>query len=262
MSVIRVKHETHYVVLNKEILENPNISLKAKGLWAFCMAKPDHWEFHITQLESSLKEGKKCLYNALQELTKFGYCMKVQGKDEYGKFTAVDYEIFETSQIQKILPQSPFGHAADRHAEKEPLVSNECEQVKKEIVCPTPPVGEPVPQKIIKKRTDGKEEIADQSILFKKALSLKKDWGTHEILEAWHILDKCEGAVNDWFRFIEGTIKKLRNKKNFEKIEAQRTTPKPLEKHECRTNTQKTSTPLTKDSIQQLFLTAGLPIPK
>jgi hypothetical protein len=101
MSVFRVKHQENFVVLHKEILENPNISLKAKGLWAFCMSKPNDWEFHVKQLETTLLEGKDALYNIINELLHFGYCRRITNKDEKGKWTTVDYEIYENTFLNK-----------------------------------------------------------------------------------------------------------------------------------------------------------------
>ncbi len=129
MSVIRIKHERNYVVLQKEMLENPNISLKAKGLWAYCLSKPDNWEFHITQLVSAVKEGRDFVRNAIDELIEFGYCIRIQNKDKFGKWTTVDYEIFETSQLKKSLPQTCFPLTDDPLAANPPLLSNDSHQV-------------------------------------------------------------------------------------------------------------------------------------
>lgn len=137
MSVIRVKkHLENYVILHKEILENAEISLKSKGLWAFCMAKPDDWEFHVEQLEKTLKEGEKALYSALEELIEFGYVKRVQGKGPKGRFQATDYEIFETSQLKKCLPHRPFGDADNGRADKAELLRN---NYTKELKKPIPP---------------------------------------------------------------------------------------------------------------------------
>lgn len=125
MSVIRVNHERNYVVLQKECLENSNISLKAKGLWAYCLSKPDHWEFHINQLVDSVKEGRDSIRSAMEELIKYGYCIRTQNKDDLGKWTTVDYEIFETSQLKKCLPRTGFPQTGFPLTDNPPLVSND-----------------------------------------------------------------------------------------------------------------------------------------
>lgn len=128
MTVIRIKHDKNYVVLQKEILENPNISLKTKGFWAYCMSKPDDWVFHVHQLVSTLKEGVTAIRGCIKELEKHGYIIKSQKKKERGQFDSFDYEVYETSRFKKSLPQSGFPHADDPLTENQPLLSNNLNQ--------------------------------------------------------------------------------------------------------------------------------------
>ena len=73
MSIIRVKHDKNYVCIHKGALEDPNLSFKAKGLWAYCMSRPDDWEFHVSHLASVSKEKECAIYSALKELKREGY---------------------------------------------------------------------------------------------------------------------------------------------------------------------------------------------
>jgi hypothetical protein len=109
MAVIKIiKHEQNFVILQKEIFENPEISLKAKGLWATCMAKPNDWVFYVDQMASCLKEGKDALYSGLDELIEYGYCIRITRKNEKGQFALTDYEMYETSKLNKKVPQRGF----------------------------------------------------------------------------------------------------------------------------------------------------------
>lgn len=126
MSVIRTKHTKNYVVIDNAMLENRNLSLKAKGLLAYCLSKPNNWEFSVENLANTLKEKKTAIYSALKELIGQGYCRKIQGKNKFGKFCAVDYEIYDTKQeIQIILPHSGKPQAEDPQAENRTQVSND-----------------------------------------------------------------------------------------------------------------------------------------
>jgi hypothetical protein len=125
MSVVRIKKTENYVVLSKQALENPKLSLKAKGLWAYCMGKPDNWEFHLIQLQKTFIEGRRAISGAIEELIQQGYCIRIQNKDENGRWTTVDYEIFETSQLKESLPESRFVRAENALAQNVHLLSNE-----------------------------------------------------------------------------------------------------------------------------------------
>lgn len=61
-----------YTQINNEILYSPDLSLKAKGLYAFMYAKPDDWNFTASSMASQLKEGKRAILNILNELKEFG----------------------------------------------------------------------------------------------------------------------------------------------------------------------------------------------
>jgi hypothetical protein len=129
MAVKRIPHSRNYVVLQKEVLEDSNLSLKAKGLWAYCMAKPDDWSFHLIQLATVLKEGITAIRSTIKELIENGYCKRIQSKTSNGRFDSYDYEILE---IKEILPQSGFPNAAKASVVNPTLLSKDSNQVKKD----------------------------------------------------------------------------------------------------------------------------------
>ena len=78
MSVIKVKAQKDFTVLFNVVLENPDLSFKAKGLWAYCMSRPDDWEFHVSHLATVSKEKERAIYAALDELIKAGVVVRTQ----------------------------------------------------------------------------------------------------------------------------------------------------------------------------------------
>ena len=71
----------------------------------------------------------------------------------------------------------------------------------------------------MKKDSKGKDLKFDESEIFAFALKTHADWTSEEILYALDAAWKCKGPINSVTGFLEGTVKKLRNKKNFEKME-------------------------------------------
>lgn len=125
MTVVRVKQPSGFTIISNSVLENPNLSFKAKGLWAYCMSKPDNWNFHVSHLATVSQEGKNAVYSALKELEKEGIVEKVQ-ENTRGKFGPVDYVIYPYSkEIQIILPLRDFPQTEKPHAENPPLVSTD-----------------------------------------------------------------------------------------------------------------------------------------
>lgn len=105
MTVIRVSHQKNYVVINKLVLEDKDLSFKAKGIWAYYMSRPDDWTFHVSHLATISSEKEKAVYSGLKELEKAGYLRKIQLR-ENGRFGTFDYEI---SEIKIISPQPQKG---------------------------------------------------------------------------------------------------------------------------------------------------------
>ena len=133
MSVFRVKrHNSNFVMLHKGALENPRLSFKAKGLWAYCMSRPDNWEFKVAHLKKVSKEGEDAIYSALKELENEGYLIKIQ-QNQGGKFGPVDYEMHE---IQIILPLRDFPDAGNPHAGNPALIRKD---IKQGMICSCPP---------------------------------------------------------------------------------------------------------------------------
>lgn len=101
MSIIRVIHnrENPFVQLNKEALWDKNLSLKALGLWARCMSRPDNWKFSVKELVSKSKEGRRAIDGAIKELIEAGYALRLEyyEKSEDGKFNegGFEYVFFE-----------------------------------------------------------------------------------------------------------------------------------------------------------------------
>ena len=123
MSVIRIKHKKDYVCIHTGALEDPNLSFKAKGLWAYCMSKTDDWKFHVTHLATVCKDKTTVIYSCIKELIKAGYCEKKRLRDEKGKCVGIEYTIHEVSTLKKFLPHSGFLNEGFLNQGNQPLVN-------------------------------------------------------------------------------------------------------------------------------------------
>lgn len=94
------KYDTGYTqVLNKVLLDE-NLSLKAKGLYAYLFSKPDGWQFHIDVMEKGLKESKGQIRTIIKELLDLGYIERKQ-VNENGVFGGIVYEFIKQNNIEK-----------------------------------------------------------------------------------------------------------------------------------------------------------------
>lgn len=107
---------------------------------------------------------------------------------------------------------------------------------------------EPEKKSCIKKTPIGEQISIEKDSIFREAIRQKRDWKTQEIEQAWEILCKTKQLVTDGFKFIEGTIKNLREiEKN--KLYTQKQSMKKDVK--CQNSQETTSTERSKTSKEQ-----------
>ena len=112
-----------YGITPNELLNNPEISLKAKGLFGYLQSKPDGWKFSVNRMANQLKEGPEAISNALHELEEFGYLTRTPVKDEKGQFQGYNYQLSVLGKSRK--RKTPL-------TENHPTISNK-ESSKKDI---------------------------------------------------------------------------------------------------------------------------------
>lgn len=91
MSKIYIKEK--YGQIPNELLNNDEISLKAKGLFGYLQSKPDGWDFSEERITKKIKEGKTALHSAIKELEEYGYLRRESNKDSEGKWSGYNYTL-------------------------------------------------------------------------------------------------------------------------------------------------------------------------
>lgn len=110
MSIIRIVRdkENPYVQVNRRVIHDENLSLKALGLWVRCFYSREESIFDIKLLKKSMKEGREAFYSAMNELIEVGYVLRYQPKNRHfsangkpvsgrtkNQFQSVQYIFFE-----------------------------------------------------------------------------------------------------------------------------------------------------------------------
>ena len=81
-----------YTQVDNNILNLKNISLKAKGLYAFLCSKPNNWNFSYKWLIFQLQEWEKAIRSAVKELVNIEILLRIP-KKEWNSFTGWDWII-------------------------------------------------------------------------------------------------------------------------------------------------------------------------
>lgn len=80
------KQNLPFTTVANEVLCNPSISWKAKGLYAYLFSKPDGWEFSSNRITREGLDGRHLVQATLRELENYGYLertKKSNGKMDY-----------------------------------------------------------------------------------------------------------------------------------------------------------------------------------
>lgn len=101
MSIIRVKKDTNYSVMNNEFLRREDLSWRAKGILAYLLSRPDDWKVSSVDLARRSKEGRDATKKAYDELKEHGYLKVFPIKGDGEKIIRWDWEVYEKPQSQE-----------------------------------------------------------------------------------------------------------------------------------------------------------------
>lgn len=90
---LRNHDQIPFVMLNREVLHDKRISLKAKGLLAYLIDKPSNWEFTLEGIIAQLKESRDAIRNGLKELQQYGYLEIIASRHATGRFAKSEWII-------------------------------------------------------------------------------------------------------------------------------------------------------------------------
>lgn len=115
MGKIKLARKDNYTIISNNVLKNKNLSLKAKGLYAYMWSLPDDWDYSVAGLVTLLKEGKSAITEALKELESEGYLVRTILR-KGGKFSDVDYILHENPQFSPFtdFPSAVFPSAENQ----------------------------------------------------------------------------------------------------------------------------------------------------
>lgn len=109
MSAIRGVKDRRFkfTQLLNSMLEDPGLSLKAKGFIGYCLTKPEDWVFRMSHLTTALLEGERAIYAVINECIEKGYAIRYQPHSPHGDFlpweTIISDSKYEIEERKKEL---------------------------------------------------------------------------------------------------------------------------------------------------------------
>jgi len=96
-NIYRQKRKSNYTIVPNEMLNNKNLSWKAKGMLTYLLSLPDKWEVYAAHLRTVSVDGNDSTVSGLHELMQFKYVWrKPRSGNEPGGW---EYLVFDEPQL-------------------------------------------------------------------------------------------------------------------------------------------------------------------
>ena len=96
----------NYVKIPNDLVDDPTISWKAKGLFCHMASKPDNWNFTVRSLASQFPDGKSAIFAALDELKERGWITFTKRANGQGKYKLETSLEPESDNQYEAMPES------------------------------------------------------------------------------------------------------------------------------------------------------------
>lgn len=90
------RREKGFVQIDRIILENDQLSWKAKGLLCYLLSRPDEWKVQMGDLINRSTDGTEATRTALAELARNGHARLEQMRNDNGTLTGTRWVIMES----------------------------------------------------------------------------------------------------------------------------------------------------------------------
>lgn len=96
MSVFKIAgRRRNFTIIGNELINDPTLSAKAKGIMLYLLSKPDDWEVRLTDLVEHFSDGDYAIRAGVEELELAGYIVRMQMKGATGRFEGYAYWVHE-----------------------------------------------------------------------------------------------------------------------------------------------------------------------
>ena len=104
---INKSQSRNYTILDNRFLRDSSLSMQEKGLLAYLLSLPPHWQIRRIELMRHFTNGQTAIDTAIQKLIQKGYITREQKRTHKYKFSTCIYSVFEFPQKQLNTPMIP-----------------------------------------------------------------------------------------------------------------------------------------------------------
>ncbi len=101
MARIKKKYTKGFTTINNDILNDTELSFKAKGLFSYLWSLPDDWVYYETEVVKHSTDGRASVRSGLEELEEKGYLKRGRERNEKGQLVNADWQLADTPMFEK-----------------------------------------------------------------------------------------------------------------------------------------------------------------
>lgn len=101
MARIKKKYTKGFTTINNDILNDTELSFKAKGLFSYLWSLPDNWVYYETEVAKHSTDGRGSVRSGLKELEEKGYLKRGRERNEKGQLVNADWQLADTPMFKK-----------------------------------------------------------------------------------------------------------------------------------------------------------------
>ena len=120
--IIRLKTKSNFTQIPNAVLQNKDLSWKAKGLLGCILSMHDNWVVYKTTLHQFSSDGRDSTITAFNELIKCDYIKQINQRSSNGRFADVYYYVSPIPFTD--LPKSVLPNSENPKSDNPQLINN------------------------------------------------------------------------------------------------------------------------------------------
>jgi hypothetical protein len=106
--IIKSKLTEKFTTIPNSVLNDPNLSWKAKGILCKLLSNKSDWAVYKSQLQQFSTDGRDSTTAGFNELVERGYIIAVRRHNDKGQFAGYDYVVYDEPITEQPITDNPL----------------------------------------------------------------------------------------------------------------------------------------------------------
>lgn len=106
--IVKSKLTEKFTTIPNSVLNDPNLSWKAKGILCKLLSNKSDWAVYKSQLQQFSTDGRDSTTAGFNELVKRGYIVAVRRHNSKGQFMGYDYVVYDEPITETPITENPL----------------------------------------------------------------------------------------------------------------------------------------------------------